>query len=97
MNAWRGDTIRKGLNPGDEISADDMAGWHFSREEPIPKDRMVWVITEYLRRCVVSGGTFVRWSIADTRALLWHDAEVDDLMIPPDFPVGMRVTRKGTA
>lgn len=91
---WTGDPIRKKVESASVISCDDLQGWNFtSRDTPRPRDRPVWVITEYLRRCVVRGDVFVKWSLLDTRSLLWHPMDVGDIQEPPEFPVGLDVSR----
>ena len=88
--AWRGDDFCRRVSPPDGVvELEELNGWVWHGDEPTPRGRRVWVITEYLRRCIVRRGVFVKWSIVDEKGLFWHRGEVGGECDPPDWPVGL--------
>ncbi len=91
METWTGDPMLKRMGRGCKIFLDDLNGWFYVRDHPVPVDRPVWVITEYQRRCIAEGYVIGRWSLVDEKCYFWHGKEVTDMQEPPDFPVGFRI------
>ena len=85
---WVGDNIGKKINRVEFEKGKDTKGWRRVVDFPVPINRLVWVITEYQRRCIVQGGIFVKWAILDEKAILWHVDDIVDFCIPPEFPEG---------
>ncbi len=94
---WMGDVGKEPVEKGQRIFLDDENGWIWYKDKPIPRNRPVWVITEYLRRCIVCGMVFGKWSLVDERVLFWHPMEVVDIQAPPDFPTNMLVEKRDNA
>ena len=87
---WVGDPIKNRIGAGSKIWLDDLNGWIYYKDRDSPTDRPVWVISDNQRRCIVSGGVFVKWSILDEGWVFWHPMEITDEQSPPDFPTNFR-------